>query len=57
MYEQLLAIQPDKAHIYVVCAKTRHYKNKELRFWLADKSICQVFLPPYLPNPNLMECF
>ena len=55
LYEQLLATHPDKARIYVVCDNARYYKNKELREWLADKPICQVFLPPYSPNLNLIE--
>ncbi len=55
LYEQLLAAHPDKARIYVVCDNARYYKNKELREWLADKSIVQVFLPPYSPNLNLIE--
>ncbi|AWM31455.1 IS630 family transposase [Hymenobacter nivis] len=57
LYEQLLAAHPDKARIYVVCDNARYYKNKELRVWLADKPICQVFLPPYSPNLNLIERF
>ena len=55
LYEQLLAAHPDKARIYVICDNARYYKNKELRAWLADKPICQVFLPPYSPNLNLIE--
>jgi transposase len=55
LYEQLLAAHPTKARIYVVCDNARYYKNKELRAWLADKPICQVFLPPYSPNLNLIE--
>ena len=54
---QLLASHSDKARIYVVCDNARYYKNKELRAWLANKPICQVFLPPYSPNLNLMERF
>ena len=57
LYEQLLAAHPDQARIYVVCDNARYYKNKELRAWLADKPICQVFLPPYSPNLNLIERF
>ena len=57
LYEQLLAAHPDKARIYVVCDNARYYKNRELRAWLADKPICQVFLPPYSPNLNLIERF
>ena len=57
LYEQLLAAHPDKARIYVVCDNAHHYKNRELRAWLADKPICQVFLPPYSPNLNLIERF
>ena len=57
MYEQLLTAHPDKARIYVICDNARYYKNKELRTWLADKPLCQVFLPPYSPNLNLMERF
>lgn len=57
LYEQLLAAHPDKTRIYAVCDNARYYKNKELRAWLADKAICQVFLPPYSPNLNLIERF
>jgi transposase len=57
LYEQLLAAHPDKARIYVICDNARYYKNKELRAWLADKPLCQVFLPPYSPNLNLIERF
>jgi transposase len=57
LYEQLLAAHPDKARIYVICDNARYYKNKELGQWLADKPICQVFLPPYSPNLNLIERF
>ncbi|RZK98434.1 MAG: hypothetical protein EOO62_26530 [Hymenobacter sp.] len=57
LYEQLLAAHPDKIRIYVICDNARYYKNKELRQWLADKAICQVFLPPYSPNLNLIERF
>ncbi|TDN37828.1 IS630 family transposase [Hymenobacter sp. UV11] len=57
LYEQLLAAHPDKTRIYVVCDNARYYKNKDLRAWLADKPICQVFLPPYSPNLNLIERF
>ena len=39
----------------MVCDNARYYKNKELRAWLADKPIVQVFLPPYSPNLNLIE--
>ena len=46
LYEQLLTAHPDKARIYVICDNARYYKNKALRTWLADKSICQVFLSP-----------
>ncbi|AWM34470.1 IS630 family transposase [Hymenobacter nivis] len=57
LYEQLLAAHPDKARVYVICDNARYDKNKELRAWLADKLICQVFLPPYSPNLNLIERF
>ncbi len=55
LYEKLLAAHPDKRRIYVVCDNARYYKNKELRAWLADKPLVQVFLPPYSPNLNLIE--
>jgi len=57
LYEHLLAAHPDKTRIYVVCDNARYYKNKDLRTWLADKPICQVLLPPYSPNLNLIERF
>ena len=57
LYEQLLVAHPDNARIYVVCNNARYYQNKKLRAWLADKPICQVFLPLYSPNLNLIERF
>jgi len=51
--EQLLATHSDKARICVICDNACYYKNKELRAWLTDKPICQVFLSPYSPNLNL----
>jgi len=39
----------------VVCDTARYYQNKELRAWLADKALVQVFLPPYSPNLNRIE--
>jgi len=57
LYEQPLAAHPDKVRIYVICDNARYYKNKDLRQWLVDKPICQVFLPPYSPNLNLIERF
>lgn len=55
LYEHLLSAHPDQRRIYVICDNARYYKNKALRAWLADKPICQVFLPPYSPNLNLIE--
>ncbi|WP_157886839.1 transposase [Hymenobacter sp. PAMC 26628] len=55
LYEQLLTAHPDKERIFVVCDNARYYNNKELRQWLADTPIVQVFLPFYSPNLNLME--
>ena len=57
LYGQLLTAHPDKARIDVICHNARYYKNRELRTWLANKPLCQVFLPPYSPNLNLMEPF
>jgi len=56
LYEQFLATHPDKARIYVICDNTCYCKNKKWT-WLAGKLIYQVFLPPYSPNLNLIECF
>ena len=50
-----LLAHPAEARIYVICDNARYYKNKNLRAWLADKPICQVFLPPYSSNLNLIE--
>ena len=55
LYEQLLAVHPDKTRTHVVCDNARYHKNKDLRAWLADQPICQVFLPFYSPNLNLIE--
>ena len=54
LYEKLLAAHPE-GPVYVVCDNARYCQNKALKFWLADKSLVQVFLPPYSPNLNLIE--
>ena len=55
LYGQLLAAHPNKARTHVVCDNARYHRNKGLRAWLADQPICQVFLPFYSPNLNLIE--
>lgn len=55
LYEKLLTAHPDGRPIYVLCDNARYYRNRELRAWLADKPLVQVFLPPYSPNLNLIE--
>ncbi|MFZ1454405.1 MAG: transposase, partial [Saprospiraceae bacterium] len=40
----------------IICKiNSRRYKNKELKEWLKDTKIEQVFLPPYSPNLNIIE--
>lgn len=55
LYEQLIAQNPDKKTIYVICDNAKYYKNKELQSKIANTPIKQVFLPPYSPNLNLIE--
>ena len=55
LYEQVLAAHSDQARIYAICEHARYYKNKELRAWLENKRLVQVFLPAYSPNLNLIE--
>lgn len=55
LYQQLLEANPDKKVIYVVADNARYYRNKELKEWVKDTKIVQVFLPPYSPNLNLIE--
>ena len=55
LYEKLLAAHTGGQPIYVVCDNARYYRNKELTRWLQDKSLVQMFLPPYSPNLNLIE--
>jgi len=55
LYEQLLAADPAGPPIYVVCDNAGYYRNWELTAWLTNKSLVQVFLPPYSPNLNLIE--
>lgn len=54
LYEQLLAAHPE-GPIYVVCDNATYYRNQDLRQWLADQRLVQVFLPTYSPNLNLIE--
>lgn len=55
LYKKLLDLNQDKEKIYVICDNARYYKNKELKKWLEDTKIVQIFLPPYSPNLNIIE--
>jgi len=55
LYKKIIAANPAKERIYVICDNARYYKNKELKKWVEDTKIVQVFLPPYSPNLNLIE--
>ena len=55
LYEKRLVAHPE-GPVHVICDNARYYKNKALNVWLADKRLVQVFLPPYSPNLNLIEC-
>lgn len=55
LYEKLLEANPNKKAIYVIADNARYYRNKELKEWVAQTKIVQVFLPPYSPNLNLIE--
>ncbi|WP_400194284.1 transposase [Hymenobacter sp. B81] len=55
LYEQLLSAHPGEQPIYVVCDNARYYRNRELAEWLQGRRVVQVFLPPYVPNLNLIS--
>ena len=44
-----------KRQIYTIADNARYYKNKDLKEWIKDTKIIQVFLPPYSPNLNIIE--
>jgi transposase len=55
LYTKALEKNPKAKKIYIISDNARYYRNKELREWVEDTVIEQVFLPPYSPNLNLIE--
>jgi transposase len=55
LYVKLLQANPNVDYIFTFSDNARYYHNKELKEWLKDKPIIQIFLPPYSPNLNLIE--
>lgn len=55
LFENLLALHPEKEHFWIVCDNARYYHSKVLKQWLEDKPIDLIFLPAYSPNLNLIE--
>ncbi|WP_207787680.1 transposase, partial [Candidatus Thiosymbion oneisti] len=55
LFQQLEAIHPLAACIYVICDNARYYRSKAVQDYLKTSRIKLVFLPPYAPNLNLIE--
>lgn len=55
LYQKLIDSNPDKDIIYVIADNAKYYRNKELKEWILNTKIKQVFLPPYSPNLNIIE--
>lgn len=55
LLEAVLAANPTKTRIHVVCDSATYYVSKQVAQWLADKPITLHPLPPYSPNLNLIE--
>ena len=55
LYLKILESNQGIDKIYTIADNARYYKNKELKEWLKDTKIEQVFLPPYSPNLNIIE--
>lgn len=55
LYLKILEMNKEADRIYAIADNARYYKNKELKEWIKDTKIIQVFLPPYSPNLNIIE--
>jgi transposase len=55
LLEQVEAVYPLAAIIYVICDNARYYRSKLVGKFLETSKIQLVFLPSYSPNLNLIE--
>ncbi len=55
LYQKILETNKEVEKIYTIADNARYYKNKDLKEWIKDTKIIQVFLPPYSPNLNIIE--
>lgn len=55
LYQTALEKHPDAPAVYIISDNARYYHNKNLRKWVEETRIKQIFLPPYSPNLNLIE--
>jgi transposase len=55
LYRTALEKHPQAPCIYIISGNARYYHNKELREWVKETRIKQIFIPPYSPNLNLIE--
>lgn len=55
LFENLMALHPQKKRFWIVCDNARYYHSEVLKKWLIDKPIELIFLPAYSPNLNLIE--
>lgn len=55
LYQTALKKHPEASAIYIISDNASYYHNKELKEWLKETRIRQIFLPPYSPNLNLIE--
>lgn len=55
VYQSALERHPEASVIYIISDNARYYHDKKLKEWVNGTKIKQIFLPPYLPNLNLIE--
>lgn len=55
LYLKILEMNKGVDKIYAIADNARYYKNKDIKEWIKDTKIVQIFLPPYSPNLNIIE--
>ena len=55
LFEQIQRAYPEAIQITIICDNARYYLSKLVRVYLEDSNIALMFLPPYVPNLNLIE--
>jgi transposase len=55
LYQEALDRHPNAKCIYIISDNAKYYRNKSLLQWIEETKIRQKYLPPYSPDPNLIE--